>query len=71
LKCGTDSGGGGASSDFTYTVANNGIYLTPTSTAVGLITVSSSTISKLVSLNSTTTQATSTYLNVSTVLNVT
>ena len=67
FSCGTDlSGAGGGSSDFNYIQANNGDYLTPTSTAVGLLTVGSSTISNLISLNSTTTQATTTYLSVGT-----
>ena len=60
-------GGGGAVSDFTYTVANNGIYLTPTSTVVGLLTpfTASSTLAKLTMVLSTSTQATTTYLYVS------
>ena len=61
--CGSGSGGG--TSDFTYVMGTGGRYLTPTSTAVGIVTDASSTITRLMSVLSTTTQATSTNLFVS------
>ena len=52
--------GGEASLDFNYVVGAEGIYLTPTSTIVGLLTNASSTIWKLTTGFSTSTNATST-----------
>ena len=59
------TGGSGASSDFNYVVGAEGRYLTPTSTAVGLLTTftASSTLQRLSSLLSTSTQATTTWLH--------
>ena len=67
--CATDAtggaGGGAGADEFTYTqVTRWNPYLTPTSTAVGLLTVGSSTFARLNSEFSTSTQATSTYLAV-------
>ena len=56
-------------SEFNYAVGvgeQSWLYLTPTSTAVGLLTTSSSTISNLSITLSTTTRATTTYLNAGT-----
>ena len=56
------TGGSGGGSDFNYIVGAEGIYLSPTSTAVGILTIASSTISRITSLYSTSTSATSTNL---------
>ena len=65
FSCGTDAtGGSGGSSDFNYVVGAEGRYLTPTSTVVGLLTpfTASSTLQRLSSIFSTSTNATSTNL---------
>lgn len=68
--CGAGGGGGtGASSDFNYIVGNQGTYLAATNTAVGMFASASSTFNQLSVGRSTTTQATSTYANVTSFLN--
>ena len=62
VSCANDlsGGGSGGSSDFNYTVATGGTYLTPTTTTVGILTGpnASSTIQRLTSVYSTSTRAT-------------